>query len=236
MKDNSVQSRTIEYLRFFCAVLVVVIHAFGSSYASYKNGVYDIIRILFSQGIGRVAVPVFFLISGYLFFIKLETWNTAVWINKVKKRIHSLLIPYFIWNLIAIIVSLFFFCKKFLLNDGNPPNLLSWFESIGGFRAFWNSDSGLYPIDGPLWFIRNLFIIVILSPIIHFYVKKTGITGLFVLGFLYIFRWWVKTPGFEISGFLFFLLGLISQLIRLILLYSLKSTGYSSHASHYLFL
>lgn len=207
MKDNSVQSRTIEWLRFFCAVLVVFIHAFGPKVASYKNGVYDTTRILISQGIGRVAVPIFFLISGYLFFLKLEKWNTQIWINKLKKRIHSLLIPYFIWNLIAILVSLYFYSAPWILKGGDPPDLVIWYNNIRGFRAFWNSDSGLWPIDGPLWFIRNLIILVILSPILYCFLKKTGIVGLVVLGLLYVFRWWEELPGLELSGFFFFCVG-----------------------------
>ena len=207
MKYSSLQSRTIEWLRFFCAALVVFLHAFGPREASYKNGVYDILRILLSQGIGRVAVPIFFLISGYLFFIKLENWNTKIWINKCKKRIHTLLIPYFVWNLIAIILSLFFYSKRYIFNGAPAPNLISWFESIGGIRAFWNSKSGLWPIDGPLWFIRNLIILVIFSPIIQYFVKKTGIIGLLILGILYYFRWWIKIPGFECIGFMFLSLG-----------------------------
>ena len=207
MKDNSVQSKAIEWLRFFCAVLVVFIHAFGPKVASYKNGVYDTIRILFSQGIGRVAVPIFFIISGFLFFVKLERWDSQIWINKLKNRVHSLLIPYFIWNLIAILVSLYFFSSRWIVKGGAPPNLIIWYENIGGLKAFWNSESGLWPIDGPLWFIRNLIILVILSPIIHYYLKKTGILGLVILGILYIFRWWKEIPGLELSGFYFFSLG-----------------------------
>jgi Acyltransferase family. len=122
--------------------------------------------------------------------------------RQVKKRIHTLLIPYILWNLIAILVSLFF-CFK----SGTFSNLASWFESIGGFRAFWNSSSGLWPIDGPLWFIRNLIILVVISPIIHYFVKQSGIIGLIVLGVLYVFRWWKEIPGFEIAGIMFFSLG-----------------------------
>lgn len=207
MKDGSVQSRTIEWLRFFCAALVVLLHAFGPRAASYNNGVYDAIRILFSQGICRVAVPIFFLISGYLFFIKLERWDTRVWTNKLKKRIHTLLIPFFVWNLIAITISLFFFCKKYIFQGGDAPDLQSWFESIGGIRAFWDSVSGLYPIDGPLWFIRNLIILVILAPILYFYLKRTRIVGVLILGLLYLFRCWIRIPGFESTGFMFFSLG-----------------------------
>lgn len=207
MKYDSVQSKTIEWLRFFCAVLVVFIHSFGPRVASYMNGAYDTIRILLSQGFCRVAVPIFFLISGYLFFVRLEEWNTQVWFHKLKNRVHTLLIPYLIWNLIAIALSLFFYCSDYIFRGGDSPDLISWFESIGGLRAFWNSRSGKWPIDGPLWFIRDLIVLVVLSPIVYYYLKKTRLIGLLILGILYMFNWWIDIQGFSKLGFLFFSIG-----------------------------
>ena len=83
MKDDSVKSKTIEWLRFFCAAAVVVLHSAGKPLEgnvviSCQYGAYDAIRILFSHGLCRVAVPLFFFISGYIFFVGLHTldgWN-----------------------------------------------------------------------------------------------------------------------------------------------------------------
>ena len=126
---NSITSKTIEWLRFFCIVVVVLLHAVGSpmdgrEVISYHNGVYDTIRILFSEGFCRIAVPTFFLISGYLFFFKLEEWSTDIWFNKLKKRVRTLLIPYLLWNLIAIIVSLMLLLHNYVLGSGVLPGLI----------------------------------------------------------------------------------------------------------------
>ena len=80
---TSLSSRTISWLRFACACLVVLLHAFGPPAAPgqaivWSNGVYDTVRILLSQGVCQIAVPVFFLISGYLFFVRLEEWTGHV--------------------------------------------------------------------------------------------------------------------------------------------------------------
>ena len=72
---NNIISRTIDVLRFPLAVMVVFIHV-NPSTTSVSNtdfsilsahGIYNISGILFSNIITHLAVPTFFLISGYLF-------------------------------------------------------------------------------------------------------------------------------------------------------------------------
>lgn len=67
-------------LRFPLAILVVFVHCFGADidvselHASGLTGlaVYDYIRLFFSVVIARSAVPIFFIISGYLLFLKVN--------------------------------------------------------------------------------------------------------------------------------------------------------------------
>lgn len=105
-KDTRLTSQSIEWLRFICAALIVLFHCFErvgvETTCSYHNGTYDITRLMFSRGICEIAVPVFFLISGYLFFRGMENWNTSVWVNKIKRRIKTLLVPYILWNIISV--------------------------------------------------------------------------------------------------------------------------------------
>lgn len=137
MKDNSIKSNTIEWLRFFCIAAVVLIHAAGfNEIISCHHGVYDTVRILFSLGLCQVAVPIFFLISGYLFFVRLEEWDTGIWTGKLKKRIKTLLIPYLIWNIIAALFNLIFCCYNGTLTGGDAPfEVAAWFHDMGGTKS-----------------------------------------------------------------------------------------------------
>lgn len=212
MKDNSVKSNTIEWLRFFCAVLIVLIHSVGvpvngSDVVSYQNGVYDIVRIFFSEGVGRVAVPLFFLISGYLFFIGLEEWDKDKWLKKLKRRGKTLLIPYLIWNVIAIVFAFFLLYFRSRSNGTEIPTAMGWYREIGGLRSFWDATKGNYPYNYPLWFIRDLMVIVLVSPLIYQFVKRTKIIGLILLFIPYFFEKNPTIPGLSAEGFFFFSLG-----------------------------
>ncbi len=197
---NQKKSELIEWLRFFCVVCVVYLHA-GIPFneldlISYHNGIYDTIRILISHGLCRVAVPIFFIISGYLFFRDLSDWNTPTLTQKLKRRIRSLLIPYFIWNIISI---LFTYLSIRLYSIPREARLLD-------IRALWDTGTGL-PQNYPLWFIRNLIVLDILAPIVHFYIKQTRLIGISILFILFFFNWWPRIPGLEAVGFFFYAFG-----------------------------
>lgn len=95
-------SESINMLRFPLTILVVFVHGFGADidvselHASGLTGLalYDYIRLFFSVVIARSAVPIFFIISGYLLFRKVEEYSKQVYVGKLKKRWHSLVIPY----------------------------------------------------------------------------------------------------------------------------------------------
>ena len=191
MADNSVISRSIDWLRFPCAAAVVLLHAFGQPLAgndciSFRYGAYDTIRILFSEGLCRIAVPIFFFISGYLFFVRLEHWDTKAWVGKLKKRVKTLLVPYLLWNIIAFLMLLAIDCGKMMIKNCPPQfqDLQSLFCNAGGLRLFWDAKSG-YPLNDPLWFIRNLLVFVTVAPIIFLFLKKLKIMGLSLLYIAY---------------------------------------------------
>lgn len=175
---DSRQSSTIEWLRFVMACMVVLLHASGKGILGHDS--FSYIRIVFAHGICRVAVPVFFVISGYLFFTKLQIWDTPTWIEKVKRKIHSLLIPYIVWNTIALFAFFFYAILRARMNGDIPVTFPAFFQQQKGLMYLWNTSNGS-PIDYPLWFIRDLILIVLGSPLIYSFLKKLGVYGLLLL-------------------------------------------------------
>lgn len=144
---------------------------------------------------GKLSVPIFLLISGYLFFREGSYELTKeLWISKFKKRISSLLVPYLLWNFIGYII--------YAIKVG--------FDFVDFFHSFWVIDipgrSGSSPIDGPLWYVRNLMIMVVISPVIAYMIKYTKWYLILIMTIL----WIIQIPPFNKGigiAFYFFSLG-----------------------------
>lgn len=161
------QSKTLSLLKGFAIILVVMIHCdVGKAMGAEPFSPLD----MYMQGLTRVivfnAVPMFFFISGFLFFLKKDTY-----ISKWKKRFHSLVIPYIIWCTIGFLIPFFFQQIMGLghLFKGGEGHLkpIAEFEGWDYLKMFWNIRAGA-PILSTLWFLRNLILLVALAPVFNF--------------------------------------------------------------------
>jgi peptidoglycan/LPS O-acetylase OafA/YrhL len=183
--DNLVLSRSIDLLRFPLMFLVVIIHAYipvdllSEATNVHSFHTFLLFEALFSQIIARIAVPCFFFISGFLFFYNLDRFSLNVFLQKIKRRIHSLLVPYLLWNIIVILM--YYFLQTFLPSfaTGRIPLVKDW-SFWNYLQAFWNMNGG-DPICFQFWFIRDLMIISLLSPAFYLLNKYTKIIGIVIL-------------------------------------------------------
>ena len=176
-------SDTIRFLRFPLMVGVVFIHTHmgnisigGEMVTSMQQFPwFAAVYHLFTDVIARMAVPCFFLISGYLFFYGIQKWDCQVYLAKLKSRVHSLLIPYVFWNafwVIALYVGQLLFPR---LLSGN--NLL---VSDYGWRQ-WLDVCLANNAMNPFWFVRDLMLLVVAAPLFYGmlkYAKYPSLIGL----------------------------------------------------------
>lgn len=184
--SGPLQSRTIDYLRFLMAFAVVLLHASAAG-ADSELPVYSSLSILLGQGLCRIAVPCFFFISGYLFFKGLEAWDWGVWTTKIKRRVHTLLIPYILWNILAAVLIYGYNWLRVRFGNGDPAALAEMTERWGpcAWRIFWDYDKGM-PLDYPLWFIRTLIVYTLLTPLVFVLCKYLKGIGVLLVGVLVI--------------------------------------------------
>lgn len=104
------------------------------------------------------------------------------------------MVPYLLWNFIGYII--------YAIKVGFS------FEDF--FHSSWVIDipgrSGSSPIDGPLWYVRNLMIMVVISPIIAYMIKFTKWYLILIMTIL----WIIQIPPFNKGigiAFYFFSLG-----------------------------
>ncbi len=175
--------------QFILCVLIVFIHSsclfmhvpgnpdlqmiFGANWASF-------IQLFIGEGICRIAVPLFMVISGYLFYLTFDgSWKSYG--NKLKRRVFSLVIPYLFWSTLTFVA---FFCAQrflglgdfFVTRNGSNINLWHLFDNIV-----------VNSYDSPLWFCRYLIVLAVLSIIVYWPLKKCPIVVFIVLLYLWIF-------------------------------------------------
>lgn len=177
-------SRSIETLRFPLILLIICLHCYTSTSAVTRG--HDIyFRLIYpvSLWMGETGVPAFFFISGLLFFYSKKTF-----LQKIESRFHTLLIPYLFFNALILCgyLCLMHFGKSIIILGKD----LADYTLIDYIRAFW--DRGVWdhgngsPMLCPLWYIRNLMILVIISPIIFYIVKYTKLLFPVFFGLLWI--------------------------------------------------
>ena len=186
------QSQTISLLRFPLIVAVVMIHSGlddvvvrGVNVTSAVDcPVYRFMETLFVNGFARIAVPLFFFISGFLFFHN-GMFTAGVYKEKLKKRFCSLFVPYVFWN--VVVIALTFLTQVFLSGmTSGRKKLVVDYTLADWLDCFWcNGDEGM-PICYPFWFIRNLMILVLVSPLFYFIIKRTGVALTAVAGALWL--------------------------------------------------
>lgn len=227
MTNEELQSQTISFLRFPLIVGVVMIHSYFSEVVIngvdlVKNGffpIYSTVSFLFSQIVSRVAVPLFFFISRFLFFFKINSFTSHVYLQKLKKKAQTILVPYIFWNL--LVIAFFFMSQTFLPGLMSGKNMLIADYSISDcFWAFWNTKminptiAEAYPICYQFWFIRDLMVVMLFSPLIHFLLAKLHQYAVLCLGVLWFFGWGINVSGFSLMAFFFFSTGAYFSIYR----------------------
>lgn len=202
---EQLQSDTIKLVRFPLIVGVMMLHvAFeiivinGEKFINPLDfPAYDYYKFFFDKVLA-VRIPLYFFISGYLFFNRADNFTKSDYIKKIKRRKDTLVIPYLSW--IAITILIFAIQQAFFSNFSSGINtpIKDW-GLYDVYNALWGG-----PILGPLWYIRDLFSIMVLSPILYWLIKKFKIIPVVVFTILWIIYDIFPIPGLSICGLAFF--------------------------------
>ena len=174
---NKVVSKNIRKIRFPLIVLIVMIHSyFEVRGTSYGISIFRYIQIFLSQILSRIAVPLFFMISAYLLFLRYEL-SFGFYFSLLKKKIKSLLIPFLIWN--VVVFFFFFFLQKIPFAAKYSSGNLKGFSELTFLETI--ELVFLRPIANQFWFIRDLMILIIVSPLIKVFLDKGKVFTVFIV-------------------------------------------------------
>lgn len=212
MSNDITLSKTIMFLRFPLIVAVVFIHTnlndvnIGGNLLIQEGQFifHNTLRHLITNEIARIAVPLFFFFSGFLFFFHTD-FSLLTYKSKLKKRFYTLFIPYIFWNI--VVLGLTFLAQALLSSMTSGVNILKTDNTFSNwFGVFWNYRDG-FPICYQFWFIRDLIVVVVCSPIVYWFIRFFKMISIFLLGILFCFNIWIPIIGFSSDAFFFFSFG-----------------------------
>ena len=202
MKDDALQSRVIDFLRFPMAVLVVLCHCktlFGIAGGSAPSG--QGAQLFLAEVLPHIAVPAFVFFSGYLFFYRTD-FSIKVYGRKVKRRVKSLLLPYMIWCAIGFLLAVLQGQCSLTLR-----NLLFGFWDTTAWMELPSHIHAAFPADMPLWFVRDLIVMTLLAPVAWLLIKHTGWLLPLAAGIWWFSHWKANIPGLGSQIVFFWILG-----------------------------
>ena len=194
---NKLISNKIYITTFVLAILIIAIHSSCVGYLNSETSGYTFSYVIQRMiiTIADAAVPLFFVISGYLLF---RNFTLKSYPRMLLKKVFSLVIPYFIWSVTGFIIIRLIY--PLIVNGAIE---LTFKDAV--------LDILLANCCPQIWFVRPLLVYFICSPILYFafkYLRKWSIAIPVILFIIYFFfkpyysgiLFWI--PFFFIGSFL----------------------------------
>ena len=191
MKDSAVINNRIEWIdsiKPLLILLVIYVHSmsvqYNYIYSLQSTGLlkYHIVSFI-PHVLGNLAVPVFFFISGYLFFLNKDKYDIKDYVRKMKRMFFSIFVPYILW------ILLYNLYNHYTAFDILNPLTYCFSREWGDNHNLWGTiikttSPSLYPF----WYIKDLMIMEVLTPIIWLLLRKYKWCTIGILGILYFLQ------------------------------------------------
>jgi len=177
-------SKKLHFLSAFLLLFVIMSHSFniGTRITNIVPSEINLaIQSIMSYGFCLIAVPVYFMASGLFFFKGQNQYPLSSYRKKLSGRVNSLLIPYLLTS--GIVILFFYAIQSIPAIKPLFNNELITDKSFGELIESWL----LYPRAYHLWYIRNLIVVTIISPLIFLLIKRGGLFYLIPVIILWIF-------------------------------------------------
>jgi succinoglycan biosynthesis protein ExoH len=169
-------SKRIAVLRYPLIYLIVIVHVPDLNHYLEQPGVESFIFDFVKKGLVRVSISTLTCISGYLIFMFALHENFPL---LIRKRAQALILPMIVWNL--PLVFLLYFVQAWDLTNFTfnptgqmyPFNPMQWINGVFAVTDI--------PIVGPMYFLRDLFLVSFFAPLMGWVIKRAPWVGLAVL-------------------------------------------------------
>lgn len=176
--NTSETSSRISILRFVMIFGIVILHT--PPYVPIdllEPGLFTSFKAFFQSALFRCTVPILSFISGYLLFRSgIDTTPRLL----LTKKFHSLVVPFLIFNLPFVAVALILqLTGKFEISYQLSP--FDWSEFADAAFSLHRQ-----PINYPLFFLRDLFVLCLLAPAFGLLLRHSPKLGLILISVIFL--------------------------------------------------
>lgn len=175
-------SQRVWVTRYIMIIGIVIVHIPPDVPLNQLSGsVFDFAKAFFAQAAFKATVPVLMAISGFFVFYT-EVYKYPL--KLLKKRSDTVLLPLLLWN-IPFAIFIFIVQKYDLISHKftyqlYPVEALTWLNAIAGVTQS--------PVNVSLNFLRDLFVVSLLSPLFWLLLKRIPYIGIVVVWIIYYFN------------------------------------------------
>lgn len=195
----------VKLLSFVAVIFIVLVNSYnydhvkltGSSTITEGFNFSAMFQYFISNGIASFAVPLIFLIFGFVFFKHFEP-TVKGYFNKLKYKFIPLLTTFLSWSLLA--TGIVFVCS----NIDNLKNLPYITMMLSKFNSYGIASLLISPPDYQLWILLNFLIIIIYSPIVYILLRYCKFFVIIPLAVIWITD---INIGISVEALLFFVFG-----------------------------
>ena len=171
-------AQRIAMLRYLMIVGIVVLHTPPFvPITEIGTSLFEQIKAFFQNAGFRATVPVLTLISGYLLF---RSGLDQQWRKLVNKKSRTILVPFLVFNLglLAAAYALQRGAGIVTSYDLVPFEARTWLDACLGLTRS--------PINYPLNFLRDLIVLMLLSPLLGILLRKVPWIGLVLVSLVFL--------------------------------------------------
>lgn len=172
-------SERVRVARFLCIFLMMFVHVEpGISANVYDRdaGVFDLVYFIFARLLGLSSVSLLSVVSGYFVVASL---SKAGFGRFALSKARTLLVPLLAWNLLMLALLTAYGQLTGKWQQMPELSLLGMADALLALTK--------WPLDVPLWFLRDLFVCCLLSPLLYVGLKRAPVIVMLVLAAYMVF-------------------------------------------------
>jgi len=166
-------SDRIRIARGLCIVFMTFVHVppgIGGNIYARDAGVFDLVYFALSRMVGLSSVSLLSVVSGYFIVSSLAKAGThRLFVSKVK----TLVVPLVAWNLLMLALLMLYGLMRGKWQDMPDFTALGMADALFALTG--------WPLDVPLWFLRDLFVCCLFSPLLYVALKHVPVVTILLL-------------------------------------------------------